>query len=175
MEPKDLLIKDTYLYKKNGRYRNLIKAFKLYTNSTITNEGIVITKTFTDRIKELNENLIANTTLLHLIRLACYNSKMECFRKPFLEFCTEIIKMNNALVYLYNIHTLSVITEGEDNENNRPRNRAKALKPLSIYTVYKAEAMNSESIEKLKLIGINLPEELLNDPKVASLLGDINE
>ena len=35
--------------------------------------------------------------------------------------------------------------------------------------------MNSESIEKLKLIGINLPEELLNDPKVASLLGDINE
>ena len=54
--------------------------------------------------------------------------------------------------------------------NNRPRNKAKALKPLSIYiyTAYKAEAMNSESIEKLKLIGINLPEELLNDPKVAS-------
>lgn len=116
MEPKDLLIKDTYLYKKNGRYRNLIKAFKLYTNSIITDEGIVITKTFTDRIKELNENLIANTTLPDLIRLACYNSKMECFRKPFLEFCTEIIKMNNALVHMHNIHTLSVIIEGEDNE-----------------------------------------------------------
>nr|DAV72222.1 MAG TPA: hypothetical protein [Caudoviricetes sp.] len=117
MESKDLLIKDTYLYKKNGRYRNLIKAFKLYTNSTITDEGIVITKTFTDRIKQLNENLIANTTLPDLIRLACYNSKMKSYRKPFLEFCTEIIKMNNALVYLYNIHTLSVITEGEeDNE-----------------------------------------------------------
>lgn len=116
MESKDLLTKDTYLYKKNGRYRNLIKAYKLYADSIITNEGIVITKTFTDRIKQLNENLIANTTLPDLIRLACYNSKMECFRKPFLEFCTEIIKMNNALVYLYNIHTLSVITEGEDNE-----------------------------------------------------------
>ena len=114
MESKDLLIKDTYLYKKNGRYRNLIKAFKLYTNSTITNEGIVITKIFTDRIEQLNENLIANTTLADLIRLACYNSKMECFRKPFLEFCTEIIKMNNALVHLYNIHILSVITEGEE-------------------------------------------------------------
>lgn len=116
MESKDLLIKDTYLYKKNGRYRNLIKAFKLYTNSTITDEGIVITKTFTDRIKQLNENLIVNTTLPDLIRLACYNSKMECFRKPFLEFCTEIIKMNNALVHLNNINILSVITEGEDNE-----------------------------------------------------------
>ncbi len=54
--------------------------------------------------------------------------------------------------------------------NNRPRNRAKALKSLSIYTAYKAEAMNNESLEKLKLIGINLPEELLNDPKVASLI-----
>lgn len=114
MESRDLLTKDTYLYKKNGRYRNLIKAFKLYTNSTITNEGIVITKTFTDRIEQLNENLIANTTLADLIRLAYYNSKMECFRKPFLEFCTEIIKMNNALVHLYNIHILSVITEGEE-------------------------------------------------------------
>lgn len=117
MEPKDLLIKDTYLYKKNGRYRNLIKAYKLYADSIITNEGIVITKTFTDRIKQLNENLIANTTLPDLIRLACYNSKMECFRKPFLEFCTEIIKMNNALIHLNNIHILSVITKGEeDNE-----------------------------------------------------------
>ena len=59
--------------------------------------------------------------------------------------------------------------------NNRPRNRAKALKPLSVYTAYKAEAMNNESLEKLKLIGINLPEELLNDPKVASLLGEEKE
>lgn len=59
--------------------------------------------------------------------------------------------------------------------NNRQRNRAKALKSLSIYTAYKAEAMNNESLEKLKLIGINLPEELLNDPKVASLLGEENE
>ena len=117
MESKDLLTKDTYLYKKNGRYRNLIKAYKLYANSIITDEGIVITKTFTDRIKQLNENFIANTTLPDLIRLACYNSKMECFRKPFLEFYTEIIKMNNALVHLNNIHILSVITEGEeDNE-----------------------------------------------------------
>lgn len=116
MESKDLLIKDTYLYKKNGRYRNLIKAFKLYTNSIITDEGIVITKIFTDRIKELNENLTVNTTLPDLIRLACYNSKMKCYRKPFLEFYTEIIKMNNALDHLYNIHILSVITEGEDNE-----------------------------------------------------------
>lgn len=59
--------------------------------------------------------------------------------------------------------------------NNRPRNKAKALKPLSVYTAYKAEVMNNESLEKLKLIGINLPEELLNDPKVSSLLGDVNE
>lgn len=117
MESKDLLTKDTYLYKKNGRYRNLIKAYKLYADSIITNEGIVITKTFTDRIKQLNENLIANTTLPDLIRLACYNSKKECFRKPFLEFYTEIIKMNNALVHLNNIHILSVVNEGEeDNE-----------------------------------------------------------
>ena len=59
--------------------------------------------------------------------------------------------------------------------NNRPRNRAKALKPLSIYTAYKAKAINNESLEKLKLIGINFPEELLNDPKVSSLLGEENE
>ena len=114
MESKDLLTKDTYLYKKNGRYRNLIKALKLYINSIITNEGIVITKTFNDRIKELNRNLTDNMTLSDLIRLNSYNSKMECYRKPFLEFCSEIIKMNNALVHLNNIHILSVITEGED-------------------------------------------------------------
>lgn len=114
MESKELLINDTCLYKKNGRYRNLIKAYKLYADSIITNEGIIITKTFTDRIKQLNENLTTNTTLADLIRLACYNSKMKCYRKPFLEFYSEIIKMNNALVHLNNIHILSVVTKGEE-------------------------------------------------------------
>lgn len=55
--------------------------------------------------------------------------------------------------------------------NNRERNKAKALKPLSVYTAYKVEAMNNESLEKLKLIGTNLPEELMNDQNVSSLLG----
>lgn len=60
--------------------------------------------------------------------------------------------------------------------NNRPRNRAKALKPLSVYTAYKAEAMNAESLEKLKLIGINLPEDLLNNTKISyQLVGKKNE
>lgn len=116
MEPKDLLIKDTYLYKKNGRYRNLIKAYKLYADSIITNEGIVITKTFTDRIKELNENLIVNTTLPDLIRLACYNSKMKCYRKPFIEFYNKIAKMHISLDNLINNSTRLVVVEGDDNE-----------------------------------------------------------
>lgn len=117
MESKELLINDTCLYKKNGRYRNLIKAYKLYADSIITNEGIVITKTFTDRIRQLSNRPIYNLTLSDLIRLVCYDSKMKkCYRKSFLEFYNEIIKMNNALDHLYNIHILSVITEGEDNE-----------------------------------------------------------
>lgn len=114
MESKELLIKDTCLYKKNGRYRNLIKAYKLYADSIITDEGIVITKTFTNRIKQLSNILLYNLTLADQIRLVCYDSK-ECYRKPFLEFYSEIIKMSNALVHLNNIHILSVIPEGEEN------------------------------------------------------------
>ena len=57
--------------------------------------------------------------------------------------------------------------------NNRPRN--KANNDTCLHTLEKLEAMNNESLEKLKLIGINLPEELLNDPKVSSLLGEENE
>lgn len=59
--------------------------------------------------------------------------------------------------------------------NNRPRNKAKANNDTCSYTLDKVEAMNTESLEKLKLIGINLPEELLKDPKVSSLLGEENE
>ena len=59
--------------------------------------------------------------------------------------------------------------------NNRPRNKAKANNDTYLHTLEKLEAMNTESLEKLKLIGINLPEELLNDPKVVSLLGEENE
>ena len=59
--------------------------------------------------------------------------------------------------------------------NTRPRNRAKANNDTCLHTLEKLEAMNTESLEKLKLIGINLPEELLKDPKVSSLLGEENE
>lgn len=59
--------------------------------------------------------------------------------------------------------------------NNRPRNKAKANLIATISTLERLESANSAALEKLKLIGINLPKELLEDPKVKSLLGDNNE
>lgn len=114
METKDLLTKDTLLYKKNGRYKNLLKAFNLYASSIITDECIVISKTFTDRITELNNNLIANTTCADLIRFVCYKPKMKCYRKSFIEFYNKIAKMHNALEHLSNNHTVTVVNEGEE-------------------------------------------------------------
>lgn len=59
--------------------------------------------------------------------------------------------------------------------NNRPRNKAKANLITTISTLERSESANSAALEKLKLIGINLPKELLEDPKVKSLLGDNDE
>lgn len=115
METNELFTKDTLLYKKNGRYKNLLKAFNLYASSIITDEGIVINKTFIDRITELNDNLIAKTTCADLIRFVCYKPKMKCYRKSFIEYYNSIAKMCNALDQLNKESTiLSVATEGEN-------------------------------------------------------------
>ena len=115
METKDLFTKDTLLYKKNGRYKNLLKAFNLYASSIITDKGIVINKTFTDRITELNDNLISKTTCADLLRFVCYKPKMKCYRKSFIEYYNSIAKMCNALDQLNKESTiLSVVTEGEN-------------------------------------------------------------
>ena len=115
METNELFTKDSFLYKKNGRYKNLLKAFNLYASSIITDEGIVINKTFTDRITELNNNLIANTTCADLIRFVCYKPKMKCDRKSFIEFYNKIAKMYNALEYLNKEPTRLVVVK-EDND-----------------------------------------------------------
>ena len=114
MEIKELLTKDTCLYKKNGRYKNLLKAFNLYSNSIITDEGIVINKTFTDRITELNKNLMGNMTAADLLRFVCFKPKMKYYRKSFVEYYNKIAKIYNALEYLNNIHIITVATEGEE-------------------------------------------------------------
>jgi hypothetical protein len=113
METNELFTKDTLLYKKNGRYKNLLKAFNLYASSIITDEGIVINKTFTDRITELNDNLIAKTTCADLLRFVCYKPKMKCYRRSFIEYYNSIAKMCNALDQLNKESTI-VVTEGED-------------------------------------------------------------
>lgn len=116
METNDLFTKDTLLYKKNGRYKNLIKAYDLYVNSLITNNSMTINDIFIDRITELNDNLIANTTCADLIRFVCYKPKMKCYRKSFIEFYNKIAKMHNSLEHLSNNSTRLVVVEGEDNE-----------------------------------------------------------
>lgn len=117
MEIKELLTKDTCLYKKNGRYKNLLKAFNLYSNSIITDEGIVINKIFTDRVTELNKNLMKNMTAADLLRFVCFKPKMKCYRKSFIVYYNKIAKMHNSLERLSNIHTVTVVNEGEkDNE-----------------------------------------------------------
>ena len=105
METKDLFTKDTLLYKKNGRYKNLLKAFNLYASSIITNECISYKqKLLLIEITELNNNLIANTTCADLIRFVCYKPKMKCYRKSFIEYYNKIAKMHNSLEHLSNIH-----------------------------------------------------------------------
>ena len=117
MEIKELATKDTCLYKKNGRYKNLIKAYDLYATTLINNNGITINKTFSDRIDELNMYLMANLTASDLIRFVCYNPKKKCYRKSFIEFYNKIAKMHNVIENLNNTYTVSVVNEGEsDNE-----------------------------------------------------------
>ena len=113
METNELFTKDSFLYKKNGRYKNLLKAFNLYASSIITNEGIVINKTFIDRITELNDNLIAKTTCADLLRFVCYKPKMKCYRRSFIEYYNSIAKMCNALDQLNKEFTI-VVTKGEN-------------------------------------------------------------
>lgn len=117
METKELFTKDSCLYKKNGRYKNLIKAYDLYVNSLITNNGMTINNIFIDRITELNSNLMAKTTCADLIRFVCYKPKMKCDRKSFIEFYNKIAKMYNSLDNLINNSTrLVVVVEGDNNE-----------------------------------------------------------
>lgn len=115
METKDLFTKDTLLYKKNGRYKNLLKAFNLYVNSLITNNGMTINNIFIDRITELNSNLMANTTCADLIRFVCYKPKMKCYRKSFIEYYNKIAKMHNSLEHLNKEPTRLIVVK-EDND-----------------------------------------------------------
>mgnify|MGYP003356608882 FL=1 len=114
MELKELFTKDTCLYKKNGRYKNLIKAYNLYVNSLITNDSITINETFIDRINELNKNLMANLTSADLLRFVCYKPKEKCHRKSFIEFYNKIAEMYNSLDHTSNDSTQLIVVEGEN-------------------------------------------------------------
>jgi hypothetical protein len=116
METKDLFTKDTLLYKKNGRYKNLIKAYDLYVNSLITNNSMTINDIFIDRITELNSNLMAKTTCADLIRFVCYKPKMKCYRKSFIEYYNKIAKMHNSLEHLNKEPTRLVVVKDDNDE-----------------------------------------------------------
>lgn len=114
METKELFTKDTCLYKKNGRYKNLLKAYNLYANSIIKPDSITIDNTFIDRIAELHKNLMANLTCADLLRFVCYKPKEKCDRKSFIEFYNKIAEMYNSLDHLSNNSTRLVVVEGEN-------------------------------------------------------------
>lgn len=114
METNELFTKDTCLYKKNGRYKNLLKAYNLYTNSIIKPDSITINDTFIDRINELNKNLMANLTSADLLRFVCYKPKEKHQRKSFIEFYNKIAEMYNSLDHLSNDSTQLVVAEGEN-------------------------------------------------------------
>ncbi len=116
MENKELFTKDTFLYKKNGRYKNLIKAYDLYAISLINNNGITINDTFINRITELNKNLMDNMTCADLLRFVCYKPKTKYYRKSFVEFYNKIAKMYNSLEHISKEPTRLVVVKGEENE-----------------------------------------------------------
>lgn len=116
METREVFTKDTLLYKKNGRYKNLLKAYNLYANSIIKPDSITINDTFIDRINELNKNLMDNLTSADLLRFVCYKPKEKYHRKSFIEFYNKIAEMYNSLDHLSNDSTHLVLVEGDNNE-----------------------------------------------------------
>ena len=108
------------LYKKNGRYRQRIKAQSMFKRMAFKKDTIILSNLFINRVQQYIEKLSAEMTFSDRVFLIVINPIVHRYNRPYMKYYSQWFMFNDIINMVYSTipHEVDINLGGDVDEQS---------------------------------------------------------
>lgn len=108
------------LYKKNGRYRQLIKAQSIFKRMAFKKDAIILSNLFINRVNEYINSISAKMTFVDRVFMYAINPIVDRYSYPYMQYYSQWFMFKDVIDMVYNTipHEVDIDLRGSVDEQS---------------------------------------------------------
>lgn len=108
------------LYKKNGRYRQRIKAQRMFKRTAFKKDVIILSNLFINRVNEYIDNISAKMTFADRVFMMAINPIVDRYSYPYMQYYSQWFMFKDVIDVALNVtfNKVKIDPESDNNEQS---------------------------------------------------------
>lgn len=108
------------LYKKNGRYRQRIKAQRMFKRTAFKKDVIILNNLFINRVNEYIDSISANMTFVDRVFMYAINPIVDRYSYPYMQYYSQWFMFKDIITVALNatFNKVEIIQESDKDEQS---------------------------------------------------------
>lgn len=108
------------LYKKNGRYRQRIKAQRMFKRIAFKKDVIILSNLFINRVNEYIDNISAKMTFVDRVFMMAINPIVDRYSYPYMQYYSQWFMFKDVIDVALNVtfNKVKIDPESDNNEQS---------------------------------------------------------
>lgn len=108
------------LYKKNGRYRQRIKAQRMFKRTVFKKDVIILSNLFINRVNEYIDNISAKMTFVDRVFMMAINPIVDRYSRPYMQYYSQWFMFKDVITVALNatFNKVEIVQESDNDEQS---------------------------------------------------------
>lgn len=108
------------LYKKNGRYRQRIRAQRMFKRTAFKKDVIILSNLFINRVNEYIDSISANMTFADRVFMMAINPIVDRYSYPYMQYYSQWFMFKDIITVALNATFNKVKIDPESDKDEQP-------------------------------------------------------
>ena len=108
------------LYKKNGRYRQRIRAQRMFKRIAFKKDVIILSNLFINRVNEYIDNISAKMTFVDRVFMMAINPIVDRYSYPYMQYYSQWFMFKDIITIALNatFNKVKIVQESDEDEQS---------------------------------------------------------
>lgn len=108
------------LYKKNGRYRQRIRAQRMFKRTAFKKDVIILSNLFINRVNEYIDIISAKMTFVDRVFMMAINPIVDRYSRPYMQYYSQWFMFKDVITVALNVtfNKVKIVQESDKDEQS---------------------------------------------------------
>lgn len=116
------------LYKKNGRYRQRIRAQRMFKRIAFKKDAIILSNLFINRVNEYIDSISANMTFVDRVFMYAINPIVDRYSYPYMQYYSQWFMFKDVIDVALNVTFNKIaVVQGSDKDEQSSKTKEETV------------------------------------------------